>query len=70
MIPHDNEKDLEEIPVNVKKALEIVPVRTIDEVLAHVLTEAPKPLSIEKSKKIKAAPPEVAENKGEDVIRH
>ena len=70
LIPHDNEKDLEEIPVNVKKALEIVPVRTIDEVLAHVLTEAPKPLSIEKSKKIKAAPPEVAENKGEDVIRH
>ncbi|MCI5050641.1 MAG: endopeptidase La [Rickettsiales bacterium] len=37
LIPHENEKDLEEIPANVKKALEIIPVETVDEVLSHAL---------------------------------
>lgn len=37
LIPEDNVKDLEEIPANVKKGLEIVPVRLIDEVLLHAL---------------------------------
>ena len=35
LIPKDNEKDLAEIPDNVKSGLEIVPVSTVDEVLAR-----------------------------------
>lgn len=38
LIPKDNEKDLEEIPENVKKGLKIVPVTTAEEVLQHALT--------------------------------
>jgi ATP-dependent Lon protease len=38
LIPKDNEKDLADIPDNVKAGLEIVPVSTVDEVLARALT--------------------------------
>ena len=37
LIPKDNEKDLADIPENVKSGLEIVPVSTVDEVLAKAL---------------------------------
>jgi ATP-dependent Lon protease len=37
MIPKDNEKDLAEIPDNVKKSLEIIPVSSAEEVLEHAL---------------------------------
>ena len=37
LIPKENEKDLADIPENVKAALEIVPVATVDEVLARAL---------------------------------
>ncbi len=37
LIPQENEKDLAEIPDNVKKSLEIIPVSTADEVLKHAL---------------------------------
>jgi len=36
-IPQDNVKDLEEIPALVKEKLEIIPVKTVDEVLAAAL---------------------------------
>ncbi len=42
LIPKENERDLPEIPDNVKKGLEIVPVSTVDEVLARALV---KPLT-------------------------
>ena len=42
LIPVDNEKDLVEIPDNVKSALEIIPVSTVDEVLKHALVNRPK----------------------------
>jgi ATP-dependent Lon protease len=37
LIPKDNEKDLADIPENVLSGLEIVPVATVDEVLARAL---------------------------------
>jgi len=37
LIPSENEKDLADIPANVKEALEIIPVSTADEALAHAL---------------------------------
>ncbi len=41
LIPAENEKDLQEIPKNVRDALTIKPVRWIDEVLAIALESAP-----------------------------
>jgi ATP-dependent Lon protease len=38
LIPKDNEKDLAEIPDNVKTGLQIIPVSNVDEVLAQALT--------------------------------
>jgi ATP-dependent Lon protease len=48
IIPADNERDLSEIPDNIKADLEIVPVKWIDEVLEHALQHQPTPLSDEK----------------------
>jgi ATP-dependent Lon protease len=45
IIPRENEKDLVEIPKNIKDKLEIVPVRWIDEVLEIALQRVPVPLS-------------------------
>ncbi|MHB1532067.1 endopeptidase La [Acidithiobacillus sp.] len=44
LIPQENEKDLQEIPKNVRDALVIKPVRWIDEVLAIALESRPSPL--------------------------
>jgi ATP-dependent Lon protease len=44
LIPDENEKDLVEIPDNIKGNLEIKPVKWIDEVLAIALTQQPVPL--------------------------
>ena len=44
IIPQENVKDLQEIPVNVKEGLEIIPVRWIDQVLAIALEKHPMPL--------------------------
>jgi ATP-dependent Lon protease len=43
VIPADNERDLVDIPDNIKADLEIVPVRWIDEVLAQALQSLPSP---------------------------
>lgn len=44
LIPKENVKDLEEIPDNVKKALTIIPVNHVDEVLQHALSRPPEPI--------------------------
>ena len=44
IIPKDNEKDLVEIPDNVKKGLEIIIASTVDEVLEHALTKPLVPI--------------------------
>lgn len=50
IIPHDNKRDLKEIPQNIKQHLTIHPVRWIDEVLEVALQRIPEPLG-EKPKK-------------------
>ena len=45
LIPKENEKDLTEIPENIKEDLKIISVRWIDEVLAVALQRMPEPLS-------------------------
>ncbi|WP_031555698.1 endopeptidase La [Parvularcula oceani] len=44
LIPEENEKDLADIPDNVKDALEILPVTHVDEVLKHALTRPLTPI--------------------------
>jgi ATP-dependent Lon protease len=44
LIPEENEKDLVEIPDNIKAKLEIIPVRWIDQVLDVALAHQPTPL--------------------------
>jgi ATP-dependent Lon protease len=44
LIPKENEKDLAEIPDNVKKGLAIIPVSHVDEVIAQALVTRPTPI--------------------------
>ena len=45
LIPQENERDLKEIPDKIKEALDIRPVKWIDQVLELALTHTPTPLS-------------------------
>jgi ATP-dependent Lon protease len=56
LIPKDNEKDLAEIPDNVKRGLEIVPVSTVDEVIAEALVATPVPIEWTEGSDIEAVP--------------
>jgi ATP-dependent Lon protease len=47
IIPHENERDLAEVPDNIKDKLDIKPVKWIDEVLEIALESSPTPLSDE-----------------------
>jgi ATP-dependent Lon protease len=44
LIPQENEKDLVEIPDNVKEGLEIIPVGHVRDVLRLALVRAPEPV--------------------------
>lgn len=65
IIPKDNEKDLADIPDNVKKGLDIVPVSTADEVLSTALAEPLTP--IEWSPEDEKANVEAATATGDDA---
>ena len=45
IIPEDNAADLREIPSQITHALEILPIRWVDEAITHALTSEPKPLT-------------------------
>ena len=45
VIPADNEPDLKEIPDNIKRDMEIIPVKWVDQVLEAALQYMPEPLS-------------------------
>jgi ATP-dependent Lon protease len=67
LIPKENVKDLAEIPDNVKKGLEIIPVSAISEVLHHALLKMPEPVEEKPAADVTSRP---AENKPKDVIHH
>lgn len=68
LIPSENEKDLADIPENVKNELEIIPVSTMDEVLSHALTRQPTPIEWSEAD---APPVSVVEDSDvESVITH
>ena len=65
LIPSENEKDLADIPENVKREMEIIPVSTMDEVLARALTRAP--VAIEWSE-ADAPPVSVPDDAGDEAM--
>jgi ATP-dependent Lon protease len=65
IIPEENERDLVEIPKNIKQNLDIRPVRWIDQVLDIALAEHPKPRTPDKEGEVKKA--ENADEKSDDV---
>ena len=67
LIPQENEKDLAEIPDNVKKGLRIVPVATVEEVLKEALAEVLVPIEwVEPADAPAVAPPAALEG----VVTH
>jgi ATP-dependent Lon protease len=67
LIPADNERDLAEIPDNIKADLKIIPVTWIDEVLEHALQHQPTPISEdEKSSTKKEAKQEDKSKSGDE----
>jgi ATP-dependent Lon protease len=71
LIPKENEKDLAEIPDNVKRGLTIIPCASSDELLRHALVRPPEPIVW--PEETEAAPP-VLPTKPEDgrpgVVTH
>lgn len=55
LIPQENEKDLTEIPDNVKNGLMIVPVSNVTEILKHALVRRPKPIDWDEEAEEEAA---------------
>jgi ATP-dependent Lon protease len=65
LIPGENEKDLAEIPDNVKRGLKIVPVNTADEVLLHALAGPLTPVTwVEEAEAAPVIPPSGEERSG------
>ena len=71
LIPKENEKDLADIPDNVKGALEILPVAMVDEALSAALVREPVPATLDRTGDDGAAVPvgEKTENNS-DIVAH
>jgi ATP-dependent Lon protease len=70
LIPEENAKDLADIPVAVRNALEIVPVSRMDEVLQHALVRQPTPIRWEEELPVKAPSPAATEDDAAGVVAH
>jgi len=69
LIPAENEKDLAEIPDNVKRGLKIIPVNTADEVLLHGLAGPLTPVTwVEEADAAPVIPASVEERSG--ILTH
>ena len=69
LIPQENEKDLVEIPANIRDGLKIIPVRHVDEVLALALTEPLVAIEWTEADELAAQPP-LTPAVHEDGLRH
>ncbi len=71
IIPKDNEKDLAEIPNNVRRGMKIIPVSRIEEVLHIALTEPLQPITwTEEMATIAARQRRVEDLKNEEITTH
>ena len=69
LIPEENQKDLAEIPQNIRDGLEIVPVKHVDEVLRLALTEALTPIDWSEADELATQPPAGSAGRG-DAVHH
>ena len=70
LVPKENEKDLAEIPDNVKRGLKIIPTASVDEVLEHALIEKPQAIEWIESESVEAVHPPQGEGEHSGVVRH
>jgi ATP-dependent Lon protease len=69
IIPKDNEKDLAEVPDNVKTGLKIVPVASMGEVLDVALTRKPEAIDwVEPDVPATSLP--ITDGEGDQVVTH
>lgn len=68
LIPQENEKDLAEIPANIREGLTIIPVAHVDEVLKLALTEPLVAIDWTEADELAAQPP--AQLPGGEALRH
>jgi ATP-dependent Lon protease len=70
LIPQENEKDLAEIPANIKEGLEIIPVAHVDQVLARALVEPLAPVEWTEADELAALQPQVASVESGTTVTH
>lgn len=70
LIPEENEKDLAEIPDNIKAKLEIIPVRWIDQVLEVALAHQPTPLPDSPGASAETPKSKTKDKKSSGVVAH
>ncbi|MGR3541802.1 MAG: endopeptidase La, partial [Hasllibacter sp.] len=70
LIPQENEKDLADIPDNVKEGLEIIPVGHVSEVLEHALVTRPEPVEWDEAAEEAAAAARAMSRGGEGAVAH
>ena len=70
LIPKENEKDLADIPDNVKRSLELVSTETIDDVLEHALVEELTPIEWLEPEEVEPVPAAAGDGEHEGVVTH
>ncbi len=70
LIPQENEKDLAEIPDNVKKGMTIIPVKTADEVLKNALVRMPAAIEWPEEPMEPNSPKSKKDDDGSAVVAH
>ncbi|MCP5364061.1 MAG: endopeptidase La [Hyphomicrobiales bacterium] len=72
LIPKDNERELSEIPDNIKRDLRIVPVATVDEVLEHALVQKLQPIEWDEQADLQASAVQSADAEEDEygVVKH
>jgi ATP-dependent Lon protease len=70
MIPSENEKDLADIPDNVKRELKIIPVSNADEVLRNALTREPTPIEWTEPEEVRKLPTEDSDESRGGIVTH
>jgi ATP-dependent Lon protease len=70
LIPKDNEKDLADVPDNVKAGLKIIPVSTAEEVLSHALTKPLTPITWEEDDSVGSLAKDAPAADAEGLVTH
>jgi len=70
VIPQQNEKDLAEIPDNVKRGLEIIATDSVDDVLRHTLVDAPTRIEWNDSDEVESVPAAKDDAERSGVVTH